>query len=68
MPGEVGARSLEHGGEYERWGRVGGGVRDLAKLSKEGFRVWTVFSKPQRHKAGLEPHQGGCDVNGGWGG
>ena len=29
---------MEHRVEYEGWGGVGGGVRDLAKLTREGIK------------------------------
>lgn len=67
MRGEVSARSLERGGGCEE--RCEGVWKDCPGLEREGFlirfRVWTVFSKPQRDKEGCEPRQSGGNINAG---
>lgn len=58
-------------GMQRRMGRAGEGLwEDCLGLQCEvvciKFRVWTVFSKPQKDKEGSERCQSGCNINGGW--
>lgn len=68
MRGEMSTRSLEREVGCEEW--LEGVWKDCPGLECEGFlirfRVWTVFSKPERDKKGCEPCQ--CWSKGSMGG